>query len=102
MEPKLYVKILDLVKVLPVRRETTKTEITLTLKLDTEDVLLQAKTSFNAESMVDQTTMTRALWLMLNVLVFHGLHNMSRPAVNSESLLKVGLKEEPEMDNGDH
>jgi len=76
MVHKLFVKILDSVKVLPARRETMETETTSTLKLDTEDALPQTEASCNAESMVDQTTMTRALWLMLVALVYHGLHHM--------------------------
>jgi len=76
MVHKLFVKILDSVKVLPPRREIMETETTLTLKLVTEDVLPQTETSCNAENMVGQTTMTRALWLMLVALVYHGLHHM--------------------------
>jgi hypothetical protein len=53
-----------------------ETETTSTLQLDTEDALPQTEASCNAESMVDQTTMTRALWLMLVALVYHGLHHM--------------------------
>jgi hypothetical protein len=38
-------------------RETKTTDNHSILKLDIEDVLLQTKTSSNAESMVDQTKM---------------------------------------------
>jgi hypothetical protein len=69
--------------------------------LETEDVLLETPASLNAESMVDQTTMTSALKLMSNAQVYHGDLTMSRLVRNSESPEKVGLKEEAEM-YGDH
>jgi hypothetical protein len=54
--------------------EIIKTEKTSTTKLETEDVQVETPTSSNAESMVDQTTMTRVLKLMSDVLEDHGLH----------------------------
>jgi hypothetical protein len=63
--PKLSVKILDMVKVqLKKEREIKTTERHSTLKLDIEDVLKETLTSFNAESMVDQTTRTTLLKLL--------------------------------------
>jgi hypothetical protein len=87
--------------VLEPRPETTTIELLLIPKQVTEDVLLVTRTSFNAESMVDQTRETSVLRLMLNAQAFHGDHTMSELVRNSESLEKVGLKEEVE-DNGDH
>jgi hypothetical protein len=71
-------------------------------KLDTEDVLVETQASFSAESMVVQTKMTSVLKLMLNAQVFHGLHTTLELDLNSESPEKVGLKEKPEMADGDH
>jgi len=65
MVPNLSVEIWAMPEVLLRKeRETTTTETTSTLKPDTEDVLTTTRTSFNAESMVDQTTMIRVLMLM--------------------------------------
>jgi hypothetical protein len=64
MVPTSSVDLLVSVKVLEPKPEITTIEKTSTLKLDTEDVLLQMITSSNAEDMVDQTTMTRAPKLM--------------------------------------
>jgi hypothetical protein len=62
------------------------------MKLDTEDAQVAMPTSSNAESTVDQTTMTRALKLMSNVQVNHGLLQLERPDLNSESpVLPVDL-----------
>jgi hypothetical protein len=69
------VRTLDSLRVLEVNRETTKTENFSTPKLDTEDVLITTETFFNAESMVDQTTMTEALTLMLLAQENHGYQN---------------------------
>jgi len=87
----------------PVPEPTLETETTeqLSIPLETEDALLETETFHNAESMVDQTTMTSVLKLMLNAQVYHGDHTMSRLVRNSESQEKVGLKEEAEM-YGDH
>jgi hypothetical protein len=60
-------------------------------------VLLTTITSSNAESMVDQTTMTRALWLMLDAQENHGHHPMSRSDLFIESPAKVGLKSTMEV-----
>jgi hypothetical protein len=49
--------------------ETETTKKTLTLKLVTEDAQVETLTSSNAESMVDQTKVTRAPKLMSDVLV---------------------------------
>jgi hypothetical protein len=73
-----------------------------TLKLETEDVLLTTRKSFNAEDTVDQTKETSALKLMLNAQVLHGDHTMSELDLNSELPEKDGLKEKPEMADGDH
>jgi hypothetical protein len=70
----LSVEILDTAKVLDPILETKPTMKTLTLKLETEDAQVETLTSSNAESMVDQTTMTRVLKLMSDVLEDHGLH----------------------------
>jgi hypothetical protein len=43
-------------------------------KLVTEDVLLPTTISFNAESTVDQTKVTRVLKLMLDAQEHHGDH----------------------------
>jgi hypothetical protein len=72
MEPELYVKISDMVTVSEPKLETKITEPISTTKLDTEDATLVLPISCNAESMVDQTTMTRALKLMSNVQENHG------------------------------
>jgi hypothetical protein len=56
----------------------------------------------NAESTVDQTTVTELLMLMFIAQENHGDHTMSRLDQNSESPEKVGLKEKPEMAPGDH
>jgi hypothetical protein len=87
--------------VLEPRPETTTIELLLIPKQVTEDVLLVTRTSFNAESMVDQTRETSVLRLMLNAQAFHGDHTTSRLDQNSESLEKDGLKERTEV-NGDH
>jgi hypothetical protein len=86
----LSVEILDSEKVLEPNPETTTTEKTSTTKLDIEDAQEDTQISFNAEDMVDQTTMTRAPKLMSTALENHGNQIMSRPEVNSESQLKVG------------
>jgi len=65
------VKIWASVEVLELTPETETTEPTLTLKLVTEDAVLHTLTSFNAESMVDQTTETRVLKLTSDVQVNH-------------------------------
>jgi hypothetical protein len=98
----LHAETWDSAKELPAREETTKTENNSIPLLDTEDVPLAIETSCNAESTVDQTRMIRVLMLGLAAQVNHGYQNMSRLVVNSESLLKVGLKERVEMENGDH
>jgi hypothetical protein len=46
--------------------------------------------------------MTSVLKLMLDAQVFHGLHTTLELDLNSESPEKVGLKEKPEMADGDH
>jgi hypothetical protein len=103
MVPNLSVEIWAMPEEPPKRvRETITTEITSTLKLDTEDVPIATKTFFNAESMVDQTTMIRVLTPLLDVLENHGYQATLRLVLNSESLLKAGLKEKEKMANGDH
>jgi hypothetical protein len=72
MVPELFVKISVMVTVLEPKLETKTTEPISTTKLDTEDATLVLPISCNAESMVDQTTRTRALKLMLNVQENHG------------------------------
>jgi hypothetical protein len=61
---KLFVNILDMVKVLELEPEIHTTEDNSTQELDTEDVLLETPISSNAESMVDQTNMILAPKLM--------------------------------------
>jgi shikimate kinase len=92
---------LDTVRVLEPRPETTITSLTSTLKLVTEDALLITEASSNVEDTVDQTTMTRALKLMLNAQEHHGSQTTSRLDQNSESPVKDGLKESAET-SGDH
>jgi hypothetical protein len=84
------------------RREIMATEKTSIPKPDIEDALLQTPTSSNAESMVDQTRMTRVLTLSLNALVSHGSHNTSRLVRPIELLEKVGYTERQETTSGDH
>jgi hypothetical protein len=74
------------------------------MKLDTEDAQVAMPTSSNAESTVDQTTMTRALKLMSNVQVNHGLLQLERPDLNSESLVLPvdSSTEKQETTDGDH
>jgi hypothetical protein len=102
MVPELFVKILVTVKVLPAREETNTTEKTLIAKLDTEDVMLETLTSSNAEDMVDQTTMTSLLMLLLHAQVNHGLQNGKELVKNSNTLLTDLSIEEEETTNGDH
>jgi predicted amino acid racemase len=83
-------------------REIKETEKSSIRKPDIEDVLLQTPTSSNAESMVDQTRMTRVLTLSLDAQVSHGSHNMSRLVRPTESLEKVGYTERQETTSGDH
>jgi hypothetical protein len=72
MVPTSSVEILVSVKVLKLKPEITTIEKTSTPKLDTEDATLVLPIFSNVESMVDQTTMTRAPTLMSNVQVNHG------------------------------
>jgi hypothetical protein len=89
-----------MVKVLEPIPEDIKTKNS-SIPLVIEDVLLETITFLNAESTVDQTKVTNPLKLMLNAQEHHGDHTMSRLVKNSESLEKVGLKEEAE-EHGDH
>jgi hypothetical protein len=102
MVPISSAEILDSEKVLEPDLETTTTEKTSTVKLEIEDVLVETIISSNAESMVDQTTMTRVLKPMSDALENHGIQSTLRLVLNSESLPKVGLKEKEEMVNGIH
>jgi hypothetical protein len=70
----LYAETSDMVLVLEPRPEDMVTKKILILKLVTEDVLLPTITSFNAESMVDQTRMTRVLRPMSDAQDHHGDH----------------------------
>jgi hypothetical protein len=99
--PKSFVETSDSVKVLEARKEITNKEKTLTLKLVTEDAIQLPTISFNAESMVDQITMTRVLMLGLAAQVNHGYQNMLRLDPNSELPEKDGLREEEKITNGD-
>jgi len=75
----LYARISDTVKVLLRKeRETPTTEKDSTLKLVTEDAMLETLESSNAESTVDQITMTSLLKLTLSALVNHGNLSLSR------------------------
>jgi hypothetical protein len=67
-----------------------------------EDALLPTTTSCNAESMVDQTRMTRVHKLMSDAQVLLGDHTIPELDLNSESPEKVGLKERLETTFGDH
>jgi hypothetical protein len=89
---KLSAETLDLLLVLEPRQETKETEITSILKPEIEDVLHTIVTFSNAESMVDQTTTTRVLKLMLDVQESHGLQAMLRLDLSTELPEKVGLK----------
>jgi hypothetical protein len=91
----------DMVLVLDLTPEITPTEKTSTVKPETEDVQLLILTSSNVESMVDQETMTRVLWLTSNVQEDHGNQYTLEQEKNSELLEKVSLKELAEV-NGDH
>jgi hypothetical protein len=56
--------------------------------LETEDVLLETEASLNAESMVDQTTMTSALKLMSDVQENHTRDlDSEEPVQNSPSMV---------------
>ena len=74
------------------------------MKLDTEDAQVAIPASSNAESTVDQTTMTRVPKLMSNVQVNHGSHQLESKVLNSESLAHpaVGYTEKQETTDGDH
>jgi hypothetical protein len=89
------------VKVLDPIPETTTIEKTLIPKLETEDAQVETLTSSNAESMVDQTKMTRALKLMSNAQVDHGYKNGKKLVKNSDTPLKVGSTEKEEEIFGD-
>jgi len=65
-----------MVKVPELTPETDTIELLSTLKLVTEDVLLETLVSSNAEDMVDQIKTTRVLKLMSNAQVHHGDHTM--------------------------
>jgi hypothetical protein len=99
------VEMLDSELVLPVREETPTTDRTSILKLDTEDVHVETTTSSNAESMVDQTTMTRVLTHGSDVQENHGRDNHSEELVKNSLCLdqaQVGSGERQVMENGDH
>jgi len=101
----LSVEIWASVLVLELTPETRTTGPTLTMKLVTEDAQAETLTSSNAEDMVDQTTMTRALKLMLDAQENHTRDQLSeRPAKNllCQEVQLVGSGEKPEMENGDH
>jgi hypothetical protein len=74
------------------------------MKLDTEDAQVAIPASSNAESTVDQTTMTEVPKLMSNVQVNHGFHQLESKVLNSESLAlpAVGYTEKQETTDGDH
>jgi hypothetical protein len=92
----------------PVLEPTPETETTdlLSILLVTEDVLLETPTSLNAESMVDQTTMTSALKLMSNAQVYHTQDQHSTEldlnSLLAETHIPVTFGEKPVMENGDH
>jgi hypothetical protein len=69
----LYAEILASVKVLLTNPETAETSNTSIL-LDIEDAITELQISCNAESTVDQTTMTEALMLMFIAQENHGEH----------------------------
>jgi hypothetical protein len=73
----LSVKIWASVRVPELTPETRTTEPTSTTKLVTEDAQVEILISFNAESMVDQETMIRALKLMSDVLENHTRDHLS-------------------------
>jgi hypothetical protein len=100
MVPELSVKTSDMEMVREPEPEIHTTEEHSIQMLDTEDVLLLTQASSNAESMVDQTKVTEALKLMLNVGENHGRDNHSeRLVVNSPSMVivKVGSGESTEV-----
>jgi hypothetical protein len=70
----LYAEILATVKVLLTNPETQETSNDLMLRLDIEDATTEQPTSSNAESTVDQTTVTEALMLMYTAQENHGEH----------------------------
>jgi hypothetical protein len=84
MVPISSAEILDSELVQEPKLETTTTEITSMVKLEIEDVLVETLTFFNAESMVDQTTMTRVLTPMSDALENHGIQSTLRLVLNSE------------------
>jgi hypothetical protein len=66
---------------------------------------METRTSFNVESMVDQTKMTRVLTLGLNAQESHGRDNHSEELVKNLPCLDQALDgsgEREEMANGDH
>jgi hypothetical protein len=83
------------------RPEDKETKNNLILKPVTEDVLLPTTKSLIAESMEDQTKMTRVHKLMSDAQELHGDHTTSELVRNSELPEKDGLKEEAE-ESGDH
>jgi hypothetical protein len=80
----LSAETLDTVKVLEPKLEDKETRKISILKLETEDVPVETITSSNAESMVDQTKMTRVLKLMSDAQEDHGHQSMLKQARNSE------------------
>jgi len=98
----LCAEILVTESVSDIREEITTTENFSILKPVTEDAQDLMFTSSNAESMVDQTRKTSAPKLMSDALEDHGYHVTLKQVKNSELPEKVGLREEPPIDNGDH
>jgi hypothetical protein len=106
MVPLLCAEILDLVLVLEPIPETSIMLLTSILKLVTEDVLLHTRASSNAEDMVDQTTMTRALKLMSDAQDHH-IRDHHSTELDQNLLLavlptKVTSGERVKMVHGDH
>jgi hypothetical protein len=105
MVPELSARILVMVKVqLKKDRETTTTELTSIPKPGIEDAHLEILISCNAESMVDQTTMTRAHKLTSDAQENHGNQPLARRVVNSISpvLQMDGYTEKEKITDGDH
>jgi hypothetical protein len=95
-----------MVLVLEPRLEITTTELLSTLKLVTEDVLLETKVSFNAEDMVDQIKMTEAHKLTSDAQDHHTRDLHSTELVQNSLLVEplvVDMSgERPAMVLGDH
>jgi len=88
------------------RPETSTTENTSILKLDTEDAILLTEALCSAESTVDQTKMTSALKLMSDAQAHHTRDQHSTELVQNsllvETLAVVTYGERVMMVHGDH